>query len=258
MLRRALPSPSASASDARDGSARAAIAAPLPTVAVLLLVQHRTRDLPWALSRLVLGEHAAGAAGSVPGLRFARALGSGRDGGFGLVPSLARQGLFAMFDDEAQARDYAFASPVVRRYRGSARESLVTLLRATSCRGSWSGMAMAATAPAAAGAPMAALTRASIRARHAASFWRHTPAAQGGVQRAPGCRLAVGLGEAPLLRQATVSLWDDVAAMDAYARGGAHRVAAQGAVRHDWFSESMFVRFAVLYIDGRWHGIDHG
>jgi spheroidene monooxygenase len=134
----------------------------------------------------------------------------------------------------------------------------VTLLRATSCRGSWSGMAMAATAPAGAGVPMAALTRASIRPRHAASFWRHTPAAQANVQRAPGCRLAVGLGEAPLLRQATFSLWDDAAAMQAYARAGAHQAAAQGALRHDWFSESMFVRFSVLHIDGRWHGVAHG
>ena len=85
MLRRALPSPSSPAvADVNAAAKRAGSAGALPGVAVLLLVQHRTRDLPWALSRLVLGERAAGAPRSVPGLRFARALGSGRDGGFGL------------------------------------------------------------------------------------------------------------------------------------------------------------------------------
>jgi spheroidene monooxygenase len=64
----------------------------------------------------------------------------------------------------------------------------------------------------------------------------------------------VGLGEAPLLRQATFSLWDSAQAMDAYARQGAHAAAIHGALREGWFSESMFVRFAPLSIEGRWHG----
>jgi hypothetical protein len=64
----------------------------------------------------------------------------------------------------------------------------------------------------------------------------------------------VGLGEAPLLRQATFSLWDDQAAMDAYARQGAHAGALAGAWREGWFSEWMFVRFAPIAIEGQWHG----
>ena len=98
---------------------------------------------------------------------------------------------------------------------------------------------------------MAALTRASIRLRHAARFWRHAPATHDGIARAEGCRLAVGLGEAPLLRQATFSLWDNAQAMDAYARSGAHLAAIQGAYRQGWFSESMFVRFAPIEIERR-------
>jgi heme-degrading monooxygenase HmoA len=64
----------------------------------------------------------------------------------------------------------------------------------------------------------------------------------------------VGLGEAPLLRQATFSVWDNDAAIDAYARSGAHSVAAQGAWQRGWFSESMFARFEVLAASGRWRG----
>ena len=190
----------------------------------------------------------------MPGLRFARVLGSGRDGGFGLAPGFDHQGLMCFFDDEDSARQFAEAAPVMHAYRDHARELLVALLRGTSCRGSWGGASLAVTAPPRADAPMAALTRASIRLRHAAAFWRHAPATHDGIARAPGCRLAVGLGEAPLLRQATFSLWDNSAAMEAYARSGPHLAATQGAHRQGWFSESMFVRFAPISIEGQWHG----
>jgi hypothetical protein len=235
------PSPQPSPAVAGEGATA--------TVALLLLV--RLRSVAWGLSRLVRGERALG---EVPGLRFARVLGSGRDGGFGLKPGLDHQGLMCFFDDEDSARAFAEEAAVMRAYRDHADEMLLALLRATSCRGSWSGASLTVTAQPQADAPMAALTRASIRLRHATAFWQHAPATHDGIARAEGCRLAVGLGEAPLLRQATFSLWDNAQAMDAYARSGAHLAAIQGAYQQGWFSESMFVRFAPIEISGEWHG----
>jgi spheroidene monooxygenase len=66
--------------------------------------------------------------------------------------------------------------------------------------------------------------------------------------------LATGLGEAPVLRQATFSLWKNTAAMDAYARTGAHRDAISAAWKHQFFSESMFVRCEPLSLQGQGKG----
>ena len=71
---------------------------------------------------------------------------------------------------------------------------------------------------------------------------------------AAGCRLGVGLGEAPLLRQATFSIWDDVPAMDAYARHGAHLAAIRAAAQGQHFSETLFVRFIPEGLAGDWKG----
>ena len=101
---------------------------------------------------------------------------------------------------------------------------------------------------------MAALTRASIRPSRALDFWRHAPASQRSVETADGCRLAVGLGEAPLLRQATISLWDSAQAMDAFAHTGAHRQATLASQRGQHFSESMFIRFVPIAVQGVWKG----
>ena len=228
------------------------------SVAVVVLIDVQRASRLWAWSRLVLGRWPLRA---VPGLRFAKVLGSGQGGGFGLAPSGTHRGLFLGFDDEAAAMDFVEHSGVLAGYRSRAREMLVTVLRACSSKGSWAGSAMSCTATAPQSGPIVALTRASIQPRHALAFWRMSPAAEASLVTAPGCLLAAGLGEAPLLRQATFSLWIDAAAMDRYARSGAHQQAIRAAyAAHGggFFSESMFVRFVPLLLRGTWQGQHHG
>ena len=78
-------------------------------------------------------------------------------------------------------------------------------------------------------------------------FARSRAEAQGGL-------LAVGLGEAPLLRQATFTVWDSIASMDGYARTGAHMDAIRASREGSYFSESMFVRFVPEDLRGTWKG----
>lgn len=225
------------------------------TVAVLLLVEFAPWARAWGWMRLVLQRWPLR---RVAGLRFAKVLGSGHEGGFGLRPSGSRQGLFLVFDDETSARRFVEDSPLVARYRAHARECCVAILRAAASKGSWSGAAMLPTTTLPVDAPVAALTRASIRPGRLAAFWRLSPPSEAALAAAPGCTLAVGLGEAPLLRQCTFSLWESVAAMDAYARSGAHLQAVRCAYAGDYFAEAMFVRFAVLELSGCWKGRAHG
>jgi heme-degrading monooxygenase HmoA len=225
------------------------------SVAVLVLVDFRRDARLWAWTRLALRDWPLR---REPGLRFAKVMGSGQDGGFGVRPSATHQGLFLSFDDEAAAQSFIDHSALLRAYRGHAEEALVAVLRVGSCRGSWSGTTLEVGTTLPPDMPLVSLTRASIRARHAAEFWRMAPPAEQALESVAGCRLAVGLGEAPILRQCTVSLWDDKAAMDAYARHGAHQQAIRAAYGGHYFSESMFARFLPLRIDGVWKGQRYG
>jgi hypothetical protein len=226
-------------------------------VVVLVLIDLAPGSLLWGWSRVVFGRRLLH---DVRGLRFARAMGSGEDGGFGLWPSATRQSLLMVFDGEHAAEDFLAMSPTMAAYRAHARECCVAVLRATSSRGRWDGSSIAVTAaPEDAGAaPVAALTRASIRLSRAWKFWRHSPASEHAIAEAVGCRLAAGMGEAPLLRQATFSVWDRQADMDTYARTGPHLDAIRAAQREGYFSESMFVRFKVLRLEGQFKGRPHG
>jgi hypothetical protein len=228
-------------------------------VAVLVLADIVPVWRAWGWWRIARG---ARSWRGVAGLRLVKVMGSGFEGGFGLRPSASRQAVFMVFDDAANADRFIATSPALQAYRQRADDHCVITLRAWSARGSWAGQTLSPSAlpPAAASAamPIAALTRASIRPRQAWAFWRLAPAAQASLDTAPGCLLAVGLGEAPLLRQATFSLWTSVAAMDAYARSGAHLAAIREAQRAGHFAESMFVRFVPVSMRGRWKGRSYG
>jgi hypothetical protein len=227
----------------------------LDHVVVLVLIDLAPGSLVWGWSRIVFGGWLLR---GVEGLCFSRALGSGQDGGFGLKPSATRQGLFLLFGDEAAADRFLADSPVLAAYRRHAREICTAKLRAVSSRGRWSGEGIDVTADSDPAGPVAALTRASIKPGRAWSFWRHSPASEQSLEQAAGCRLAVGLGEAPVLRQATFSIWDSQAQMDAYARQGAHLQAIEASRREGYFSESMFVRFKILQLSGAFKGRHHG
>jgi hypothetical protein len=227
---------------------------------VVLLAQIPPARALWHMQRFLLGRFGLH---TMPGLRFHKMLGSGYEGGFGLRPSFTRHGVMAFFADDDSARAF-LASDFVDGYRQRASEFFYAVLTPVTSRGSWSGFSpdLPAQGPLprtlSAAAPVAALTRGSINLLRAPRFWSKAAPAQAAVEHAPGCRLAVGLGEAPLLRQATFSLWDSVAAMDAYARRGAHLAAIQATHQHQLFTESMFVRFLQRDVQGTWKGRRYG
>lgn len=217
----------------------------------MLLAQMAPGARLWGGLRLVLGRVAMR---GVPGLRFCKILGSGHEGGFGLRPSADRIGLFGVFADARAADDFLADSAVAASWRDHARELAWLRLAPYSSRGAWAGHVLATRAAPPAAGPIAVLTRASIRPSRAWAFWRRAPAAERALASAPGCLLATGLGEAPLLRQCTFSVWQDTESLQAYAQRGAHLDAVRAAYGDGYFSESMFTRFVPLAMGGTWKG----
>ena len=237
---------------------------PLSGVVVVVLVDFLRKHQGWGWLRLVAG---ATPYKDVPGLTMVKVMGSGHGGGFSLRPSATHQGLICTFSHLDLAQKF-LESPAVQAYRERARECWTGVLTVQSARGHWdkqiwqtsSSEAMGdqslvqASMTAQPAAPFAVLTRASIIPTKAMAFWRYAPAAQADLDKSPGCLLAMGLGEAPLVRQCTFSLWQDTVAMLNYARQGAHQVASAAAYKHQFFSESLFVRMQVLQMAGVWQG----
>lgn len=229
---------------------------PLSGVVVVVLANFLRQHRGWGWLRLVAG---ASPFKNVPGLTSVKVMGSGHGGGFSLRPSATHQGLICTLTSLELAQQF-LNSAWVQSYRDRASEFWCGVLRVDSSRGHWDKQAWLTTTPDALGGevetegPLAVLTRASILPSKAMAFWRYAPAAQADLNQSEGCLLSMGLGEAPLVRQCTFSLWQDTAAMTNFAHTGAHQVASSAAYKHEFFSECMFVRMRVLQMSGDWQG----
>ncbi len=156
-------------------------------------------------------------------------------------------------------------SPVARGWdaraaAGEGGERLRVLMRPLASKGRWSGRApFGDPHPQPYDGPVAAVTRARLRASRTITFWRAVPPVSTRLAASPGLRLALGIGEAPLGLQGTFSLWDSPGALRAFAyESPEHLEAVRRTKSVGWYSEELFARLAVLEAHGSLGGIRPG
>jgi hypothetical protein len=217
------------------------------------------RHVPWAVSRM-LGHRAP--LRRVPGLRFARLLGTGRGRTFTPGDADPRHWAILASWDTPRAAAAFDSGPIAGAWDARCDERWRLGLQPVSSTGSWSGKKPfgAHHAEAAAGtssSPFAVLTRARLAPARAVAFWRAIPPVAAAVAVAPGLRFARGIGEAPLGLQATFSVWDDPAAAAAFAYDcPQHRAVVERTPSAGWYAEQLFARFAVIESSGEVDGND--
>lgn len=198
-----------------------------------------------------------------PGLSFLRVLGTGRGNSTAPGTEFGRTALFCVFDDESSADEF-IGKIRCRRYT---TESWHVKLRGAGGHGSWRGREiptmLGTTAPtisttsAQSHLPLAMITRADVRARSWRAFARAARVVDQELHASAGLLAVVGIGEAPILRLGTFSLWRDAASMSQFAVGRPeHSRVVQRTRRENWYGEEMFARFVPYWSTGTWDGSD--
>lgn len=202
----------------------------------------------------------------VPGVVLWRLLGTGRGANTARSVQPERRAVFLVWRDDADLQAFVDESALMKRWQG-VEESWHVRLSGAGGHGTWKGVdvpgVLAGSGPDRARAsvtppgPVAVLTRAVVRTR----AWRRFAAVGAPVSEqvagAQGLLNVVGVGEAPVGRQATFSLWDSLDSVRAFAYGeGVHHEVVGRTHREGWYGEEMFARFVPTASTGRWDGVD--
>jgi hypothetical protein len=215
-------------------------------VASFHLVRHASKAA--ALRQLSIGRRSLA---STPGIRFWRNLGTGAGNNTGPGADLRRTALFAIWDDaDSAARFRASAWP-------DAVERWSVLLHGSGGHGAWRGVSVLDEIDMATDAdgPVAIITRADVRITRWRRFAAVGPAVNAELLASQGLLDVVGIGEAPVGRQGTFSLWESAKAARRFSTSGEHHRSVIRRTRSErWYGEELFARFRPSDEQGTWNG----
>jgi spheroidene monooxygenase len=242
------------ATDGRPGDGAPSTLGAAQAVTLSLFRFDTAWEKHWALWQMLLSRWKLKA---LPDIQFMKMVGTGTREGFYPYPNLGVYGVLAAWPSLAHAQAQVEGAAVFRNYRRHAAEALTLYLTPVQAKGAWSGRAPFAPESSLKGRlPVAALTRATVKPRHALSFWARTPGIRAEIPDQPHLLFKIGMAEVPWVNQITFTIWDDLDAMRAFAYrpGGPHTAAIEAARSNGWFAEELYARFHVAGKDGSWSG----
>ncbi len=195
-----------------------------------------------------------------PGLSFWRSLGVGRGRVFDSHADLQRYALFTVWNSYADLKHFETHGGVMRSIQRRAEEVWTVHMRPVRWHGKWGGRdPFASMVPVAAPepGPWIILTRATIRPTRVQAFLGAVPSVAAQLLQQPELINSVGVGEAPLLYQATLSVWSTLPAVTEFAYSqGLHKNIVQRTRQERWYREELFARLRPVASFGTWDGVD--
>lgn len=209
----------------------------------------------WAFKQMQIGIKALH---GIEGLSFHKLLGSGAKNGFSSIPNFGTYVLLCVWDSEKQAQDFFNFNTFYKEYDQKSKERFTVYLNSAEAHGKWDGkQPFLHTEKLTLDKPVVVLTRATIRFSKLISFWRRVGKVSQNLTQYKGLALSIGIGEWPLIQQATISIWKTQAEMLDYAYSNPkHKEVVLLTRKLNWYKEEMFARFVPYKFEGAWEGRD--
>ena len=224
---------------------------------VLTLTRYRSKHIIFALHAMALFRPSLFFNRNIS---FSQLLGCGKNGTFDIHPDWNQYGIFSVQNDcnlELLEKDYNawkranYGSFISGWWKFFGCTTMTVLLDPIMAHGKWAGKELFKDVKPSKprDGRIAVLTRASIRLNKVQSFFKNVPAVEKQMHQADGLLFSVGVGEAPLIRQATFSIWENAEKMKAFAYNmQEHKEVIRKTRDEKWYSEEMFARFSVIHV----------
>lgn len=185
---------------------------------------------------------------------FFKPLGTGSGLGYRAWPKFGVIGLFIVWKNKEEAMTFTESS-YFNSLISKSEEQFTVLMQPTTSRGTWSDFNDWKLSKTDSSTPIiCALTRATIKKRFLLDFWRMVPEISRKQYNSPGLIFSQGVGEIPLLEQATFTIWENKQSMEEFAFHTFHGKAVEKVRKVNGFKEQMFTRFQPIMAIGTWEG----
>ena len=186
--------------------------------------------------------------GKVQGLQMIKFLGSGAGNGFSIKPDFSTYCMLAVWETEADAATFILENRLFAEYFRHSCAQNTHFMHNTVSHGFWDQkQPFQQTSPFDPEQQVAVITRATIKWKYLVQFWRYVPPVSQSVEGKPGLKMALGIGELPLIQQATFSIWDSGRHMMDFAyKNQFHSEVIKKTRELGWYKEELFARFVVF------------
>lgn len=195
---------------------------------------------------------------NVKGLTFYKMLGSGGGNGFSILPNFNVYAILCTWEDEASANDFFEKNDAFQDFLSKSNQNYTIFAKTATAHGLWENKSpFVATTELDNTRLVAVLTRATIKLRYLPYFWKFVPRTSRSVYEQTGRLFSIGIGEVPIVQQATFSLWENPKKMMDYAyKSKYHSEVVQKTRALGWYKEELFARFHPYKSIGVWDGLD--
>ncbi|SDS94386.1 spheroidene monooxygenase [Mucilaginibacter mallensis] len=192
------------------------------------------------------------------GCTFWKLLGSGRNGTFDLQPDWQQWGLLAVWNSREDFDRFNERSFIKYWWNLFTSEQWTILCEPLQSHGKWDDKEPFGNADRKDHIGLVAvLTRATIRISRLKNFWANVDNVTKLMKDAPGFITSFGIGEAPVYRQATFSVWQSIEDVKAFAYASKEHAEVIKKTRTEkWYSEELFARFKPIASFGAINGKD--
>ncbi len=193
----------------------------------------------------------------IAGMTFGKMLGTGAGQGFRMWPNWGVYGVLQSWESEAASREFFSSHPWWQLLSDLSAEHWITHMQAFKSHGSWDGSQPFVEATThAKDRTVGILTRATIARPHLWHFWSRVARVSRAIQEVPIQPLfSMGVGELPIVQQATFSFWRNTSDMMAYAyQHPYHKEVVMKTRQNGWYSEELFARFHPYQTTGTLYG----
>ena len=181
------------------------------------------------------------------GLKFIKLLGTGSKDGFSVIPDFSSYVMITSWENDINRKKFIDENELFNEIINNSSKRIEIKIDPYNYIGSWNGINPFKNKSSYKKGKIVVLTRARVRLNKLVNFFVNTSLAAKSINSKKGAEYYKGVGELPIIEQATISIWKSEQSMKDYAYSDKnHLKIINKARKNKWYSEELFVRSNII------------